>query len=1236
MKKLTLSILLFCFSVIGYSQCLTALYGLYPAATFTPTCGATCVFQAITTIGYAGEYSTVNVTSGNTYKFKSSVATDFITIANNVGPAALTSGISTAAGITWIATITGTVRFYTHTGAGCGSALTSRTRSVCCIGVVPAPPANNDCSGATSLTVNPSTPCVTSSSGTTISATSSAAGCSGTADDDVWYSFTATATSHIITVTPGTLSDAVFQVYSGTCAALTSLSCIDATAGTAVETTTLTGLTIGTTYRVRVYSYASGSGQGTFTICVTTPAPSTPPPNDACSAATLLPCATSSLAGTTVSTVSEVAPLGFSSNFGVWYKFTGDGLSTTISSLAGAGFDHEMTIMTGVSCGSYVIVSSQDVGFAGGTETYTFMSTLGTQYYIYIAYYATTGTSANTGTFTISRTCVAPIPITPTTTVQYTASYTGVSPIFSFPATAGCTYIFSTCGLSTADTYLTLYSPTGTVLATSDDYCSLQSQISWVCPTTGTYTIMLNNFGGAPLASATSMSYIMACPPANDLCANATPLTLQCPGSSIATSGTTLAATEEAIADPTCDAGNIQDVWYSFNTGNNTEVDIYATLGTATMLGVQIFSSCGTVATGVSTGGAVGSCDWNILTPSPTVFTGLATYTTYRLRIFTNASWYTPGTFSIYLNTINNTNTLSSAAGTNIQSVCLTNAITTITYTTTGATGAVFSGLPSGLTSNWASNVATISGTPTVTGTFNYTMTLTGGCGTSTATGTITINPLPTLTVSPITICAGASGTLTASGASTYSWSPATGLSATTGSSVTANPATTTTYTVTGTTSGCSSTAVATVTVNPLPVTTVNSPTICAGATATLTAAGATSYAWTTGLSATTGATVTGSPASTTSYTITGTTSGCSSTAVATVTVNPSPTTTISSTVSGVASTTICAGDSATLTAAGASSFVWSTGDLTNPITVTPATTTAYTVTGTSGSCSTTASVTVTVILPVSSTITITGNAVIIAGTSENYSIAPDPNATSYQWDYRESSTTAWVTGISTTTSATVNWPLTTTDGEVLVTVSNTCRSQSQNLLVFVGGVLPIELLYFNGVAYPTFNLLKWATATEQLSDYFEIQESLDGITWRTAGIKPGAGNSNVLTSYSDSVVFNELAYHYYRLKQVDYDGNFKFYDIITLDNTRDSNSADLNAYHNHNGSIVILLNTDASQQYTTVLYDAQGNKVKAQDFESVKGGNIFKLDVSNCQLGVYFLQISNGVKQVSKKIFID
>jgi Ig-like domain CHU_C associated/GEVED domain/Bacterial Ig-like domain (group 2) len=88
-----------------------------------------------------------------------------------------------------------------------------------------------------------------------------------------------------------------------------------------------------------------------------------------------------------------------------------------------------------------------------------------------------------------------------------------------------------------------------------------------------------------------------------------------------------------------------------------------------------------------------------------------------------------------------NTVTLSSAPGTNNQTVCQSSAITTITYATTGATNATVSGLPTGVTGTWASNVVTISGTPSVTGTLNYTVTLTGGCGTITATGSITVTP---------------------------------------------------------------------------------------------------------------------------------------------------------------------------------------------------------------------------------------------------------------------------------------------------------------------------------------------------------------------------------------------------------------------------------------------------------------------------------------------------------------
>lgn len=97
--------------------------------------------------------------------------------------------------------------------------------------------------------------------------------------------------------------------------------------------------------------------------------------------------------------------------------------------------------------------------------------------------------------------------------------------------------------------------------------------------------------------------------------------------------------------------------------------------------------------------------------------------------------------------TANNTVTLSSAAGTNAQTTCVNTVLTNITYATTEATGATFSGLPAGVTGNWVANVVTISGTPTALGIFNYTITLTGGCGPlTTGSGTITVTPVPTIT----------------------------------------------------------------------------------------------------------------------------------------------------------------------------------------------------------------------------------------------------------------------------------------------------------------------------------------------------------------------------------------------------------------------------------------------------------------------------------------------------------
>lgn len=132
---------------------------------------------------------------------------------------------------------------------------------------------NNNCTGAIPLTVNAGTNCTVTTAGTSLGATQSltAVSCGGSignADDDVWYSFVATQNTHTITASAGTISDLVLDLRSGVCGSV-NIACADNTDANTAETITATGLTIGSTYYIRIYSYGGNvSNAGTFTICV--------------------------------------------------------------------------------------------------------------------------------------------------------------------------------------------------------------------------------------------------------------------------------------------------------------------------------------------------------------------------------------------------------------------------------------------------------------------------------------------------------------------------------------------------------------------------------------------------------------------------------------------------------------------------------------------------------------------------------------------------------------------------------------------------------------------------------------------------------------------------------------------------------------------------------------------------------------------------------------------------------
>lgn len=258
-------------------------------------------------------------------------------------------------------------------------------------------PANDDCMNATELTPSMDDTC-NPVSASTIAATESEPGCIGTADDDIWFRFTALSENHniMVTNTDGT-TDIVTQVLDA-CGG-TEIVCQD-TPNSPIE---LTGLAVGTEYFFRVYSWsATTTTRSSFDICVVTPAP--PPPastNTSCATAETISCG-QTLAGNSVNSMGTSEDSGCTMGVnGLWYVFTGTGFDVTLT--ATADFDHRMAIASG-SCGTLTNIVCDDQ--STGPETHTFMTTAGETYYVYIAHWQ--GGNTTTGVIGLTLECAGP------------------------------------------------------------------------------------------------------------------------------------------------------------------------------------------------------------------------------------------------------------------------------------------------------------------------------------------------------------------------------------------------------------------------------------------------------------------------------------------------------------------------------------------------------------------------------------------------------------------------------------------------------------------------------------------------------------------------------------------------------------------------------------------------------------------------------------------------------------
>ncbi len=360
------------------------------------------------------------------------------------------------------------------------------------------------------------------------------------------------------------------------------------------------------------------------------------------------------------------------------------------------------------------------------------------------------------------------LPITPTTTTQYTPYYSTGVPVFSFTGTAGCTYFFSTCGQSSIDTYLRLHNSSFVLIGDWDDQCGFQSSFTWFCPTTGTYYLHLSRFFCSPLNGSTRVAYYSSC--GNTPCSN-----------------------------PVVNAG--PDV--NICAGNSTQLTGNITPGSGGTGGTN-----GYLTVLINSGSFLDYTSWN-LTNAQGLQIGAGGPYSFSSNNLINITVPGPGPYTFFLETqgavLNNYATyVISCNGSVVTSGTLSPGLTT----TLSIANCLGTGPPSGVSYNWtpatglsATNILNPIASPTATTT--YTLTATQGNCTSQDQVVVNVNPTPTVSGAAQTFCPGSSVTLSANGTpsgGTYLWTPG----GQTSNTITVSPTATTTYNVQYSIAGCS------------------------------------------------------------------------------------------------------------------------------------------------------------------------------------------------------------------------------------------------------------------------------------------------------------------------------------------------------------------------------------------------------------------------------------------------
>lgn len=188
-------------------------------------------------------------------------------------------------------------------------------------------------------------------------------------------------------------------------------------------------------------------------------------------------------------------------------------------------------------------------------------------------------------------------------------------------------------------------------------------------------------------------------------------------------------------------------------------------------------------------------------------------------------------------------------------------------------------------------------------------------------------------------------------------------------------------------------------------------------------------------------------------------------------------------------------------------------------------------------------------------------------------------------------------------------------------------------------GVLPVEISTFSASVSANAVELSWNTATETNNYGFDVERSYDNSKWTKVDFVKGAGNSNSAKSYSYSDKgFEKSSSLFYRLKQVDLNGTFKYSAVIEVSVAAPASFELTQNYPNpFNPSTVINFTMPKDEFVNLSIYNVLGEKVEELLNGVVKAGTQqVKFNAQRLNSGIYFASFkSNSFAKTIKMMLV-